>query len=83
MSLSGLGNILAVGGRGDTDTTGAVWIFYEDQGSFKEYPPKLVGTNAIGQSAQGKKKRETPYLLLTPNHRKFLSLAVQHCKIYF
>lgn len=57
MSLSGLGNELAVGGYGDSNYIGAVWVFYQDKGSFKQYLKKLVGNNAGGQSFQGKERR--------------------------
>ena len=61
MSLSSDGNTAIVGGPYDGSTSltdgnlglGAAWVFTRSGGMWSQQDPKLVGTGAVGQSAQG------------------------------
>lgn len=53
LSLSSTGNILAVGGRGDTNNI-ATWIFMRSGGVWSQQGNKLVGSGSIGSpTSQG------------------------------
>ena len=51
VSISGDGNTAIFGGNGDSDGTGAVWVFTRSGGVWNQQGPKLVGTGAIGPYA--------------------------------
>lgn len=53
VSLSSDGNTLAVSGKNDNGSIGAVWIFTRSAGVWTQQGSKLVGTGAIGTSVQG------------------------------
>jgi len=47
VSLSGDGDLAAVGGAGDSNQKGAVWIFTRSMGIWTQQGPKLVGSGSI------------------------------------
>jgi hypothetical protein len=53
VALSGDGNIAIVGGDEDNDGVGAAWVFTHSGGVWRQLGPKLVGTDAVGESHQG------------------------------
>ncbi len=53
VSISADGNTAIVGGVGDNNNTGAVWVFTRLAGVWTQEGNKLVGTGAIGQAFQG------------------------------
>ena len=53
VALSSDGNTAIVGGPNDSTGVGAVWVFTRSGGSWSQQGNKLVGTGAIGSSAQG------------------------------
>ncbi|MDA9432190.1 hypothetical protein XH88_10470 [Bradyrhizobium sp. CCBAU 51627] len=53
VALSADGQTAVVGGPYDNRTTGAVWIYMRAEGDWTQVGSKLVGTGAIGRSAQG------------------------------
>jgi hypothetical protein len=53
VSLSGDGNTLAVGGYGDDNNIGAVWIFTRTNGTWTQQDTKLIGEGAEGTANQG------------------------------
>jgi sugar lactone lactonase YvrE len=53
VALSADGNTAIVGGLGDSDSTGAIWIFTRSNGVWSQQGPKLVGSGAVGNAAQG------------------------------
>ncbi|MBO9701938.1 MAG: T9SS type A sorting domain-containing protein [Sporocytophaga sp.] len=53
VSLSADGKKLAVGGMWDNANAGATWVFTLSDNGWVQTGNKLVGTGAIGQSAQG------------------------------
>jgi hypothetical protein len=48
VALSADGNTAIVGGPGDNDSTGAVWVFTRSGSTWSQQGPKLTGTNATG-----------------------------------
>ena len=52
VALSADGNTAAVGGRGDNNAVGAVWIFTRNQGVWTQQGNKLVGTGGVGSFFQ-------------------------------
>ena len=53
LSLTNDGNMLAIGGIGDNDGTGATWIWTRDNNNKWNYNAKLIGNGSIGKSQQG------------------------------
>jgi hypothetical protein len=53
VKLSSDGNTAIVGGPGDNNYTGAVWVFVRSGGVWNQQGSKLVGTGAIGAADQG------------------------------
>ncbi len=53
VALSGDGNTALVGGPGDNDDVGAVWVFTRSGTTWTQQGPKLVGTPAIGRRQPG------------------------------
>lgn len=53
VSLSADGNTLAIGGPGDDNDVGAVWIFVRNAGVWLQQGNKLVGSGAQGSAVQG------------------------------
>lgn len=53
VALSADGKTAMVGGPYDNRTTGAVWLYTHVDGAWTQVGGKLVGTGAIGRSAQG------------------------------
>ncbi len=53
VSISSDGNFIAMGGPGDNNFIGAVWIFNRNNGMWAQQGSKLVGSAAIGKSFQG------------------------------
>ena len=53
VALSGDGNTLIVGGRGDDSGTGAAWVYSRTNGVWTQQGSKLVGTGAVGSAVQG------------------------------
>ncbi len=53
VSISADGNTAIVGGRGDNNYQGAVWIYTRSGGVWSQQGNKLVGTGNIGAAAQG------------------------------
>ena len=53
VSLSSDGNTAIVGGRGDSSSAGAAWVFTRSGGVWSQLGSKLVGTNAVGIANQG------------------------------
>jgi len=54
VSISADGNTAIVGGLGDNNNEGAVWVFIRSNGIWTQQGNKLVGSGAIGSSAQGR-----------------------------
>jgi hypothetical protein len=52
VSLSSLGNTLAVAGSADNSNIGAVWVFTRSTGQWTQQGGKLVGTGITGATAQ-------------------------------
>ncbi len=53
VSLNSDGNTLVIGGRSDTTSIGAIWVFTRSGSTWSQQGSKLVGTGYIGQSLQG------------------------------
>jgi len=53
VALSADGSTAIVGGRADNGGTGAAWIWVRGSTGWAQQGPKLVGTGAVGASAQG------------------------------
>jgi hypothetical protein len=53
VSLSADGNTAMVGGLGDNNNAGAVWVWTRSGGLWTQQSGKLVGSGAIGSAAQG------------------------------
>ena len=53
VAISGDGNTILVGGQGDNNYTGAVWAFTRSGDVWTQQGNKLVGTGALGTTAQG------------------------------
>ncbi len=53
VAISADGNTAVVGGIGDDNNTGAVWIYVRSGGIWVQQGNKLVGTGAIGAAWQG------------------------------
>ena len=53
VAISADGNTAIVGGLGDNNSAGAVWIFMRSGGVWTQQGPKLVGTGAVGGARQG------------------------------
>ena len=53
VALSGDGNTLIVGGRGDNGGIGAAWVYTRTNGVWTQQGSKLVGTGAVGSASQG------------------------------
>ena len=54
VALSSDGNTALVGGPGDANGAGAVWVFTRDaNGNWTQQGSKLVGTGGVGQTEQG------------------------------
>jgi antibiotic biosynthesis monooxygenase (ABM) superfamily enzyme len=53
VAVSADGNTIIVGGPDDDNLTGAAWVFTRSGGVWMQQGPKLIGTGAIGQGAQG------------------------------
>lgn len=53
VSISADGNTAVVGGPSDNSGTGAAWIFVRNNNVWTQQGPKLVGTGAVGNAAQG------------------------------
>ena len=53
VALSGDGNTAVVGGDGDDDQNGAMWVFTRGGGVWSQQGSKLVGTGAVGVALQG------------------------------
>ncbi|HUX95513.1 MAG TPA: T9SS type A sorting domain-containing protein [Bacteroidales bacterium] len=53
VSLSADGNTAIIGGYGDNNNTGAVWIFTRSNGTWSQQGNKLVGTEAAVNQYQG------------------------------
>ena len=53
VSLSSDGNTAIVGGRGDNNDTGAVWVYTRSAGVWSQQGSKLVGTGNVGPAEQG------------------------------
>jgi len=53
VSLSADGNTLAIGGIGDNNSKGAVWIFIRSGTSWAQQGTKLLGADSVGTSQQG------------------------------
>lgn len=50
VSLSSDGNIAIVGGPGDNNDAGAVWVWKRNEGVWRQQGAKLVGTGAVGDA---------------------------------
>jgi hypothetical protein len=53
LAISSDGNTLAVGGSGDNDGIGAVWVWTRSGSAWSQVGNKLVGTNYINSNYQG------------------------------
>ena len=53
VALSTDGNTALVGGRADSSSTGAAWLFTRSGGVWSQAGAKLVGTGAVGAAIQG------------------------------
>ncbi|MBI4917288.1 MAG: hypothetical protein HY825_15730 [Acidobacteria bacterium] len=53
VALSADGNTALVGGPGDNNHTGAVWVFTRTDGVWTQQGEKLVGSGAVGAAQQG------------------------------
>ena len=56
VAFNAFGNVLAIGGAGDSSNVGATWIFVSNHSggaNWTQQGSKLVGTGATGASAQG------------------------------
>jgi hypothetical protein len=54
VSLSADGNTALVGGGGDSQGTGAAWVWTRSGSIWSQQGPKLIGTGAIGAARQGR-----------------------------
>ncbi len=52
-AISSDGNTAIVGGFGDNNYAGAVWVFTRSTGVWTQQGPKLIGTGAVGIAGQG------------------------------
>lgn len=55
VSLSSLGDIIAIGGPGDKNGIGAAWIFVYAGSGYQQLGTKLVATDSTGPSQQGRR----------------------------
>jgi hypothetical protein len=53
VALSADGNTLVVGGAGDDNTAGAIWIFSRSGGVWRQQGPKLVPSDPAGKAFFG------------------------------
>jgi len=53
VALSADGNTAIIGVSGDSNSTGAAWVFTRSSGVWSQQGPKLVGTGAVGAAGQG------------------------------
>ncbi len=53
VAISADGNTAIVGGYGDNNLKGAVWVFIRSGGTWTQQGPKLVGTGGLGLTDQG------------------------------
>jgi hypothetical protein len=53
VALSSNGSTAIIGGPGDSNATGAAWIFKQTAGVWSQYGKKLVGSGAQGPANQG------------------------------
>lgn len=53
VALSADGNTALVGGMGDNNNVGAVWVFNRVAGVWSQSGSKLIGTGSVGTSRQG------------------------------
>ncbi len=53
VAVSADGDTVIVGGYGDNATAGAAWVFTRSGGVWSQQGSKLVGTDAVGDAAQG------------------------------
>lgn len=53
VAISGDGNTIMLGGQGDENYTGAVWVFTRSGGVWTQQGSKIVGTGGIGTGGQG------------------------------
>jgi hypothetical protein len=53
VSLSADGNTALIGGYGDDDSQGAIWVYTRAGGIWSQQGNKLVGSNHIGAAVQG------------------------------
>src|SRR5260370_61008 len=53
VALPADGNTALVGGAGDDNRAGAVWVFTRNNGMWTQQGPKLVGTGAVSNAGQG------------------------------
>src|SRR5262249_19300522 len=53
VAVSADGNTMIVGGLNDSNQVGAAWVFTRNGGVWNQQGTKLVGSNAVGNSAQG------------------------------
>jgi hypothetical protein len=53
VALSGDGNTAMIGGWGDDDNSGAVWVWTRSGGVWSQQGGKLNGSGAVGKSEQG------------------------------
>ena len=54
VALSADGNTAVVGGPGDNNQTGAVWVFTRSNGVWSQQGPKLIGSGAANNASQGR-----------------------------
>ncbi len=53
ISVSIYGDTIVVGGSADNSAAGAAWVFTRTDGEWTQQGSKLVGTDAVGNAAQG------------------------------
>src|SRR5260370_23790839 len=53
VAVSADGNTAIVGGYGDNNVAGAVWVWTRSAGVWTQQGTKLVGTGAVGRANQG------------------------------
>jgi hypothetical protein len=53
VALSADGNTLVVGGYGDNNKVGAVWVWTRSNGVWTQQGGKMIGTGAVGAAQQG------------------------------
>jgi len=60
VSISSDGNTAAVGGFGDNNSTGAVWVFSRNANVWTQQGPKLIGAGSNGAAGQGRSVAISP-----------------------